>query len=878
MKGKNSSFQKSSPYFSSLFSFFSSKCCYLKGIGPVYGKSLEALGLKTFWNMLCHLPYDFYHYNTPQDNSKDLVIQWPLVIGKFLGEKPWRYLCSLHQEGFLNPSLLESIAKVAPQGFSIEPHTSSSLNSSTLSPQKNPFQCILSFFQEPKYPLKSGSFWIVRGKIQLYRGKIYVVHPKLKPLKPTILSSKPSSISSGAPSSLEQQNPSPFSASYVQGRYSLSGSITSEQFQQWIRGIFSLWPHKNVFSLEHLVHPLFLKVLQQKSEYLDFLLEHCPKALEKFSFSYESFKDFFNHYKKNHHTPSATPQGKNSLSPSQSLRSFSFCLHDVFFFLHFGGPCETFRDILYFYLACYEGLAQEVSLGLQNLYQQRREEKNPNKKSLTPPLKTISSGESFSYVDKIKQGFSYDLTPSQQKAFEDIVEKLQSPRNFCHLLQGDVGTGKSIVGFLLLGYMVDLGYKAVLMSPTQSLSYQHFRQLQQWVPVHHVLKGGKHEGTKGSPLILGTHSLLHCSWKSPHFFQGPLGLLIIDEQQRFGLKQRAQLVAQEMLKTMDVKGDYSQNHNTEENQDSPQDQGDEDLLKQEEKKKLQDFLRASPYGTSFYYHHPVHVLQMSATPIPKTLERILSGSMTMSSLEYPKNKSPVSTSLVSSKSLEDIVRLIKDKRALGQQIYWVCPSVEDKNSVEERFKFLQKIFGEDVAMVYGSMASKEKYKTLNDFYGGQKGILVSTTVVEVGLDVPKATVMVIEQAHFFGLSQLHQLRGRVGRGKDPGYCILLSDSYHQESRQRLRLLRSCSDGFLLAKEDWKKRGGGSFLGEEQSGWTNYDFLTPHNGEDILPYGQEEALKLLNQQHQENNIFTLNPNLSLLLHLFYSPFSLGLQGH
>ncbi len=378
--------------------------------------------------------------------------------------------------------------------------------------------------------------------------------------------------------------------------------------------------------------------------------------------------------------------------------------------------------------------------------------------------------------DKVLAALPYRLTPSQVMAGAEIAGDMASDSRMVRMLQGDVGSGKTVVAFLAMLTAVEAGCQAALMAPTEILARQHFATmapLAELAGVELTLLTGRdtpkrkaqiYEGlANGSiQLIVGTHALVQ---EDVAF--ADLALAVIDEQHRFGVHQRL---------TLSAKG------------------------------------------------RAVDMLVMSATPIPRTLMLAVYGDLDVSRLtEKPAGRKPIDTRTVPLDRLDEVVGAVGRRIAAGGRVYWVCPLVEESEVVdlaaaEDRFATLVARFGDKVAMVHGQMKATERDKAMAAFASGQAQLLVATTVIEVGVDVPAATVMVIEHAERFGLAQLHQLRGRVGRGEEASSCLLLYGSpLSENARARLAIMRETEDGFRIAEEDLRLRGGGEILGTRQSG-------------------------------------------------------------
>ena len=398
--------------------------------------------------------------------------------------------------------------------------------------------------------------------------------------------------------------------------------------------------------------------------------------------------------------------------------------------------------------------------------------------------------------------FGYTLTPSQVGALAEIDADLAAPHRMLRLLQGDVGAGKTVVALLAMLRAVESGAQAAMMAPTELLARQHLRTLQRLSPVPVALLTGSVTGkaraallaglADGSlPLVVGTHALFQDKvvWHD-------LGLAVIDEQHRFGVEERLKLGG---------KGAQAD------------------------------------------------VLVMTATPIPRTVLLTQWGEMEVSRLAgKPTGRLPIRTTLHSLSTLPDVIDGIARKLADGARVYWVCPLVTESELVdlaaaEARYASLRDRFGDSVGLAHGQQDSAVREAALADFAAGRIRILVATTVIEVGVDVPEATVMVIEHADRFGLAQLHQLRGRVGRGQDQSFCLLVyDDGIFDTAKRRLTLLRDTEDGFVIADEDYRLRGGGELLGTRQSGTPGWKLADPERDDGLLRMAARDAAVLLDR--------------------------------
>jgi ATP-dependent DNA helicase RecG len=438
---------------------------------------------------------------------------------------------------------------------------------------------------------------------------------------------------------------------------------------------------------------------------------------------------------------------------------------------------------------------------------------------------------------KIIDALPYSLTSSQQQAAAAITDDLRQPVRMLRLLQGDVGSGKTVVALLAAAAVTEVGKQAALMAPTEILARQHIKTitpLAERAGLRVAILTGREKGKERRELLarlaageidllVGTHALI----QDDVIFKA-LALAVVDEQHRFGVRERLALTA---------KGEA------------------------------------------------VDVLVLSATPIPRTLVLTYFGDMDVSELrEKPAGRQPIDTRAVPNSRINEVVDAVGRALKAGKLVYWICPLVEESEAegtehltdATKRFESLQKRFGDRVGLVHGQMKGAEKDGVMAQFAAGDIGLLVATTVVEVGVDVPAATIMVIENAERFGLAQLHQLRGRIGRGTEASTCLLLyKEPLNEMSTARLKVIRETTDGFRIAEEDLKLRGEGDVLGVRQSGLPGYRIARSDVHAQLISQARDEALRIMKS----------NPKLSgprgealrCLLYLFERDEALPLIG-
>ena len=418
---------------------------------------------------------------------------------------------------------------------------------------------------------------------------------------------------------------------------------------------------------------------------------------------------------------------------------------------------------------------------------------------------------------KTQLNLPFKLTKAQQKVLDEIYQDLSASYPMNRLLQGDVGSGKTVVALLSALKVIDSGYQSAFMAPTDILARQHYEKIStllDGVGIKVALLTAKEKGKKRKEilsdlaqgkiqLLIGTHALI----EDNVVFKN-LALAVVDEQHRFGVNQRL-------------------------------------ALRQKQK------------GCNLFV--------MSATPIPRSLAMTNYGDMDISVLdEKPMGRQPVTTRVMHLSKISQILEKLKQTET---QVYWVCPLVKeteksDLMASEKRFEEL-KSFGFDVGLVHGKMKADEKENVMRDFKAGKIQILVSTTVIEVGVDVPNANLMIIEHAERFGLATLHQLRGRVGRGNQSAYCVLLHGRLGEKGKERLDILRQTDDGFVISNKDLQMRGAGEVLGVAQSGFQQYRLAQLPEHQDLLDRADRYAQKIMKIDPELEK----NKNLRILLYLF-----------
>ena len=425
-----------------------------------------------------------------------------------------------------------------------------------------------------------------------------------------------------------------------------------------------------------------------------------------------------------------------------------------------------------------------------------RETNNKNIKALA--LKVKKDG----LVDKFRHSLPFELTNAQNKAVEEILKDISSEKPMQRLLQGDVGSGKTVVACMMLLSAIENGYQGALMAPTEILAQQHFNNFVNWLTPFGI-SVGLFTGTNGTKvrkkletdlkngqinIAIGTHALIQDNVEF-----NKLGAIVIDEQHRFGVKQRSQLM---------VKGKNPQ------------------------------------------------VLTMTATPIPRTLALTTQGDLDFSVIdEMPKNRKPIKTYIIKPSQRNQAYKMMRNEIKNGHQCYVVYPLIDESETLSakaatiEAERLSSEVFPDlKIGLLHGKLSNAEKEDVMDKFKNKEFDILVSTTVVEVGVDVPNSTVMMIENAERFGLSQLHQLRGRVGRSALQSYCLLVPANSSQTTMDRLKIMEQTNNGFIISEKDLELRGPGEFLGTRQSGMLNFALADIIKDTKILELARKEAFE------------------------------------
>ena len=433
-------------------------------------------------------------------------------------------------------------------------------------------------------------------------------------------------------------------------------------------------------------------------------------------------------------------------------------------------------------------------------------------------IKKDSKNFTDKYYKNTISKLNFNLTNDQKKALFDINEDLTSKSKMFRLLQGDVGSGKTIVSLISALNVIESNFQVALMAPTEILAKQHFNLAKKIFPknINIKLLSSKIENIEKKKIIddlknnqikmvFGTHAIFQ-----KKIIFSKLGYIIIDEQHKFGVRQR-KLLSDKGGKNCDV-------------------------------------------------------LLMSATPIPRTLTMSIYGDMDVSLIkEKPNHRKEVKTYSKLESKLEDVIKFVKKEIKEGNQIFWVCPLIEESKKLDhessvKKFEYLNKLFPKDVGLLHGKIENDDKEIILNKFLNKEYKILVSTTIIEVGIDFPNANVIIIENANKFGLSQLHQLRGRVGRGSKQASCILMFKSnLSVNAKKRINILKNSNDGFEISEEDMKLRGFGDLLGFKQSGIKNFKLADPIHNEDLFLLAEKEIKRM---EHENSDLRKYKPLLKL----------------
>ena len=507
--------------------------------------------------------------------------------------------------------------------------------------------------------------------------------------------------------------------------------------------------------------------------------------------------------------PTAIMQRNNLLDRSKALRQIHF------------PETEDLLEHARYTIVFEEFFLMQLKLALM------RETNNKNIKALS--LKVTKDG----LVEKFRQSLPFELTNAQDKAIKEILKDISSEKPMQRLLQGDVGSGKTVVACMMLLSAIENGYQGALMAPTEILAQQHFNNFVNWLTPFGI-SVGLFTGTNGAKvrkkletdlkngqinIAIGTHALIQDNVEF-----NKLGAIVIDEQHRFGVKQRSQLM---------VKGKNPQ------------------------------------------------VLTMTATPIPRTLALTTQGDLDFSVIdEMPKNRKPIKTYIIKPSQRNQAYKMMRNEISNGHQCYVVYPLIDESETLSAKAATIEaerlstEVFPDlKIGLLHGKLSNSEKEEVMEQFKNKEFNILVSTTVVEVGVDVPNSTVMMIENAERFGLSQLHQLRGRVGRSELQSYCLLVPANSSQTTMDRLKIMEQTNNGFIISEKDLELRGPGEFLGTRQSGMLNFALADIIKDTKILELARKEAFDYV-KEHEDTPVenvllkeldekFKTVPNLSTL---------------
>jgi len=516
----------------------------------------------------------------------------------------------------------------------------------------------------------------------------------------------------------------------------------------------------------------------------------------------------------------------NETIPAQHLPPHSWGLAQALQFLHHPTPSVSLAQLEDHTHAAWQRLKAEELLAQQLSQLQAKRERQ----LLNAPLLQHSHSPQ-GVLAQLYAALPFHLTSAQQRVVGEVANDVARAVPMHRLLQGDVGSGKTVVAALAAAQCIDAGWQCALMAPTEILAEQHFRKLIGWLEPVLTPLGLQVAWLTGSQkkkerdamlalvasgeaaLVVGTHAVIQDKVQFKR-----LGLAIIDEQHRFGVAQRLAL-----------------------------------------RQKLSD---ADTFGSPSAQAQEPHLLMMSATPIPRTLAMSYYADLDVSTIdELPPGRTPIVTKLVADTRRDEVVERIRAQLQEGRQIYWVCPLIEEsealdlRNATDTHQALCEALPGVMVGLLHSRMAQAEKKAVMSLFVQGQMGVLVSTTVIEVGVDVPNASLMVIEHAERFGLSQLHQLRGRVGRGAAASACVLLySLGEHgrlsDTARERLKAMVETNDGFAIARRDLDIRGPGEFLGARQSGAALLRFADLSVDTELLAWAQKLAPRMLDEYPEQ----------------------------
>ncbi len=522
----------------------------------------------------------------------------------------------------------------------------------------------------------------------------------------------------------------------------------------------------------------------------------------------------------------------------QSLGEPMWSLHQALQFLHHPRPDVALATLEDHSHPAWQRLKAEELLAQQLSQLQSRRARASLR---APALRATAGG----VRDRLLAALPFALTGAQRRVSQEIAHDLDRPVPMHRLLQGDVGSGKTVVAALAAAICIDGGYQCALMAPTEILAEQHFRRLIGWLEPLGIttawLTGSQKAKERRemlaliasgqAALVIGTHAVI----QDKVVFRN-LALAIIDEQHRFGVAQRLALRSK-MLPDTQAAGSID---------------------------AAPSGAPSVPDATARESPREPHLLMMSATPIPRTLAMGYYADLDVSTIDdLPPGRTPIVTKLVNASRRDEVIARIRDQLAQGRQVYWVCPLIEESEALDlanatETHAVLNDVLTDasrgsvrpvEVGLLHSRMPVADKKAVMGRFAGGQMGVLVSTTVIEVGVDVPNASLMVVEHAERFGLSQLHQLRGRVGRGAAASACVLMYSTgdaprLGETARARLKAMVETADGFEIARRDLEIRGPGEFLGARQSGAALLRFADLATDSDLLQWARDAALQML----------------------------------